>query len=281
MNLSLPVSNKIAVLIVSCDKSSDVWELFFNLFRRFWGDCPFKVYFLSNRNSPHIHGVTDLLVGEDISWSDNLLIGLEQISEEYIFMLLEDLFLCDFVNNTEVIQVFEWASSYGANCVKMNCYGERFHLSRLLCTNEFNDFAKIIPPYVFKAQYRVSTVATLWKKEFLKILLKPGESAWQFEKNGQKRSSRYGNLFLTKKNYFPIANGVMRGKWRPRVVKRLNEIGVFPDLKTRNLMSLRESLYWDLKDILHTSIMLIEAQIFEIFSGRSFINIINTGTKGK
>ncbi len=37
-----------AVLVVSCDNYSDVWSPFFELYSRFWPDCPFNTYLISN-----------------------------------------------------------------------------------------------------------------------------------------------------------------------------------------------------------------------------------------
>lgn len=44
-------SAMIAVLIVSCDKYSDLWDPFLRAFDRYWPDCPFTVSLLSS----HIH----------------------------------------------------------------------------------------------------------------------------------------------------------------------------------------------------------------------------------
>ena len=41
------IKNKFAILIVSCDKYSDLWDPFFKLFFKFWPDCPFNIYLLS------------------------------------------------------------------------------------------------------------------------------------------------------------------------------------------------------------------------------------------
>lgn len=68
----LDIKNKFAILIVSCDKYSDLWNPFFKSFFRFWPDCPFDIYLLSNYKSIDMPQVNSLLIDEDISWSDNL-----------------------------------------------------------------------------------------------------------------------------------------------------------------------------------------------------------------
>ena len=39
--------DKMIMLLLSCDKYSDVWDDFFNLKERFWPDCKFKWYLVT------------------------------------------------------------------------------------------------------------------------------------------------------------------------------------------------------------------------------------------
>lgn len=46
-----------------------------------------------------------------------------------------------------------------------------------------------------EAPYRVSTQGAVWRKDILAALLKKGESAWEFELNGTKRSRNLKSNF--------------------------------------------------------------------------------------
>ena len=39
-----------AILILSCDKFSDLWKPFFDLFWKYWPDCPYNVYLKVMKN---------------------------------------------------------------------------------------------------------------------------------------------------------------------------------------------------------------------------------------
>lgn len=116
------MKEKFALLVVSCDNYSDLWQPFFHLFWRFWPDCPFSVHLLTNNLNPKIQQVKNLLVGDDISWSENLLNALKQLKEEYIFLFLDDLFLYDYVKTDEVLRLFYWIAESNANYVRMFPY---------------------------------------------------------------------------------------------------------------------------------------------------------------
>ena len=88
----IDIQNKFAILVVSCDKYSDLWNPFFKSFFRFWPYCPFDIYFLSNYKYANISKIRNLLIGEEIPWSDNLYESLNYLRKDYIFFFLDDLF---------------------------------------------------------------------------------------------------------------------------------------------------------------------------------------------
>jgi hypothetical protein len=230
------IIDKIDILVVSCDKYSDLWLPFFKLFWKFWPDCPFDVYLLSNKISVNIPRVQSLLVGQDISWSDNLHKALSQLKKDYIFLFLDDLFLYDTVKTSEVLKIFDWAIKSNINYLRMNP------------SPKPDKPCNELVGYVSKGTiYRTSTVLSLWRKNVLLDLLIPGESAWDFEINGSIRSDKYDRFYSTWKSYFPVINGVIRGKWRRSMVKKLKYLGIEVNLNKREVMNISETMILYLK----------------------------------
>lgn len=231
MNDTCDIKDRFAILVVSCDNYSDLWEPFFKLFWRFWPDCPFKVYLLSNNKKADIPGVDNLFVGDDVSWSDNLKIALKQIHEEYLLMFIDDLFLFDYVKSNKVNKVLEWMSKSCANYVRMNPTQKP--------DKPFNEVVGIVSKGTI---YRASTVMSVWKKSILQELLKSGENAWEFEVYGTIRSDRYDGFYSTWEDFFPVVNGVIKGKWQRSAVRKLKSLGINIDLAKRDIMTFSETL---------------------------------------
>ena len=80
------MSNKhnLDILVISCDAYSDVWDIFFKSFHKQWVDCPIKLYLLTNNKSYNSHHANTIKVGEDISWSDNLLRAIKHLNNDYV-----------------------------------------------------------------------------------------------------------------------------------------------------------------------------------------------------
>lgn len=231
LNLSSQPSLNLAVLVVSCDSYCDMWQPFFMLFKRFWPDCPYKVYLLSNHHSINEEGIIPVLVGEDHSWSDNLIKALDAIEEEYILMLIDDLFFTNYVQQESIQEVFAWIIRMKPNYV-------RFY-PKPKPDKTYNNQVGIVSPGTL---YRTATVISVWKKIVLLDLLKPGENAWDFEVYGAIRSDKYEGFYSTWKVLIPVVNGVIKRKWQRSAIKRLESLGVPLQLNKRKIMTLYETI---------------------------------------
>ena len=234
----------LAVLVVSCDKYSDMWGPFFQLFWRFWPDCTFKVYLLCNNLRIYLPKVNMLLIGDDISWSDNLKKALQLIREEYVLLFIDDLFLLSPVQAERLEKVFSWIIVNRPNCVRMNCYADNYPVPNKP-DKPYNDFLGIVSKGM---DYRVSTVLTVWKREYLMNLLGEGENAWEFEICGTERANFSDGYYSTYENHFHVVNCVIRGKWRPSAICKLNDIGIKINKEGRLCMTTIETLKLFIKE---------------------------------
>lgn len=229
-SMSNPQLN-LAVVIISCDNYSDLWPPFVAQFRKFWPACPYPVYLTSNKKVASFENVTSLTVGEDLSWSGNLKLALQAIPEEYVLMFIEDLILLAPVKEAELSSVLAWAAESRPNHVRLN------HTEPP--THRFNKFVGLVSP---GAPYRTSTVLSLWNKATLDKLLVNGESAWEFEIVGSRRSDEFSDFYSVYQNCFPVLNGVIKGKWTRQAAEMLTEQGVCIDLEARAVMTWPEAI---------------------------------------
>src|SRR5207244_4479206 len=70
------LSNRVAILIPSCDKYSDLWQSVIQTLRLRWQACPFELFLISNYLNCNSRGVKTVKVGRDGGWSANLLNAL-------------------------------------------------------------------------------------------------------------------------------------------------------------------------------------------------------------
>ncbi|MCK9555691.1 hypothetical protein M0R36_07740 [bacterium] len=225
------IERTFAVLVVSCDKYADLWKPFFQLFWQFWPDCPTNVYLLTNEICTSFPRVKNLLIGKDISWSDNLRKAILELDEKYIFLFIDDLFLYDFVNASKVLEIFKWILKSNPNYIRMNPTQKP--------DSPYNELVGSVSKGTI---YRTSTVLSVWKKNVLLDLLKQGESAWDFEVYGSVRSDVYEGFYSTWSHYFPVINCVVKAKWQRSAIRKFKRLGINIDLTKREKMNCPETI---------------------------------------
>ena len=82
-----------AMFMLSCDKYSDLWDDFFNLKERFWPDCPYNWYLVTESKCYKRDGVTLIKCGKELDWAGRLRFALNSVDATYIGIFLDDSFL--------------------------------------------------------------------------------------------------------------------------------------------------------------------------------------------
>jgi hypothetical protein len=224
-----------ALLIVSCDSYRDLWEPFFTLLFRYWPDCPFPVFLGSNHAVYPDRRVAPLAVGDDRDWSSNLIRMLELLPTGGVLLLQEDFLIDRPVQTERVSQLIGYAAARRAACL------------RLMPIPGPDDPCADQPELGSirqGAEYRVSLQSAWWRKESLAGILRAGESPWQFERLGSRRSDELSAPFLCLRtgvdyplDYYTTA--VFRGYWEKGAVDLCRRERIPVDLRRRPIMPLR------------------------------------------
>jgi len=219
--------DRIAVFVASCDAYSDLWPPFFNLFDKYWPDCRFRKYLLCNEKVPRLKDVIPLNIGTDVDWTSNVKKGLGGVEEEFVIFFVEDLFLTAKVDTGSLVQAVQVFQALGGNSLKLvpTVQADR------RCNEFFGESSAGSP-------YRVSTVATVWRKSALLDILLEGENAWQFEVFGTQRAVGYSGFYCAHRAHFRLYNAVIKGRFRRHALARVQR------LVGERIESARETLSW-------------------------------------
>jgi hypothetical protein len=222
---------KLAILISTFDKASDLWRPLQETYERFWPDNPYRVYLATNELDPNLPQITALRIGAETCWSDNVLRCLARIDEPYVLLTFEDLFLVGRVDTKRIERLLALALDRGMSYLGL-------HPSPRPTEPFDGDVGRLSE----RSLYRASTVWSLWKKEVLLDLLRPTESAWQFERNATLRSAADPAFYRVYVGPIPHVNGVVKGLWVPSVLDALLSMGCSIDERARRRMNSVESL---------------------------------------
>ncbi len=240
--------NELSIIVKSCDKFSDVWRPFFILFDKFWPDCPWPIYLITETQKFVHPKVITINTSGGSEWSAMLIYALGQIETTNVLFLLEDYFLNKTVSTDEIKRLLEAIKNDGALCLRL--YPTH---SMELKTSDSEDFGVIDN----QEEYLVSTQASIWKKEELLSLLVSTENVWDFERNASIRARnnqvRFCSVWLNttlekidKGNYpfrYLFLTSITRGKWTMKTVNFCKKHNVYLDLKARKANNKLDEFY--------------------------------------
>lgn len=225
--------SKLGVLVLSCDRYSSLWNLFFTRWERFWPECPYPVYLLSNQIECERSGVITLMTGEDLDWSSNLLSALDQIPQDNLLLMMDDAPLNATVDGLAFERLYKRFQNEGLNYL---------NLKSSPAPNGIGDaeMGELLPGSL----YRTALIPCIWKKGVLRNLAIQGETAWHFEILGSERSDQIPNFRSMRYPFFDFLHCIIRGKLDRRAAKILMNNGElqlldFPIMTLREQASLR------------------------------------------
>jgi hypothetical protein len=214
-------ASSVAVVVSSCDAFFDTWRPFVFFFRKHWADCPFPIFLIVNELPVRSQLVRPIAVGPDRGWAANMEIALKSIPQSYILYFQEDYFLNGPVRDEQLAGDFAYAVEQNAASF---CFYARSQTEPGF--QPLNDRFGIVPR---DSDGRTRLQATLWKKEVLQAIIRPGETAWNMEARASERTRDLLCLSYLQRRDAPIPylmSAIVRGLWTPPALALCREAGL-------------------------------------------------------
>jgi hypothetical protein len=196
-----------ALVISSCDKYQDLWGPSLALHRRFWPDCPYPTFLMSETVPVEDARVRPLLGGAGLTWSGMALNALRMLPHRDILFMIEDFFLTRPVSTATVESRRRSLHALG---------GVYLRLVPAPRPNRRVPGHAGIGEHERGSPFRASLQAAFWDRRTFVDLLRPDESIWDFERNASVRSAAIAAPFYaTWRATLRYVNAVERGLWTP------------------------------------------------------------------
>lgn len=235
---------ELAILVLSCDKYSDLWNDFFNLKEKYWPDCPYPCYLATDTVEYERDGVQMIHFGNIRTWSICARKALEQISEPYVALFLEDAFIYKIIDNSIIEDDFRIFKEHKMDFLTL----ERNRMERKFTSDDQ------VSPHIWRIdrhkKYGIDTSAAIWEKGFLiRALEKEDCNAWQFEVNycreAELEEGLKGNIFFDDRQPFNISpiEVVQLGRLSTDSIKFFHKQG-YDIQSNRERMGRKQMLYF-------------------------------------
>ena len=101
--------NNVALIISTYDDSEDLWMPLEQTYLEYWKDIRFPIFLTTNQKVFNSQLFNSLTIGNELSWSDNLIKSLDKITQEYVLLTFDDLFLTARVDNLFIEKLMQQA----------------------------------------------------------------------------------------------------------------------------------------------------------------------------
>lgn len=199
--------DNLTMLILSCDKFSDLWEGHIWLLEKNWPDRDFETIIVTDAPTDRtFRGVKIIAAGSNVEWSDRLAFALNEISTEYVFITLDDYFLIKRVPNEGVCELVNMMENEHIDYVRL------FKRPKRASREQVGNHRKVF--WVdLNCKYSVNLYSGIWKKSFIESTVTESKSAWNYEVSLTQKAQYYGaKCAVSYRDEFVILDVVRKGK---------------------------------------------------------------------
>lgn len=226
-------SEQLSIIIYSCWKNREMWEIFSVLFRKYWKDCPYQIILVTDK----IHHTDEKyvftkIIEKDDTWALMIKEAIKQAETPYVMLWMDDYLLCDYINNSDIEKQLERAINLHAGNMRL--------VESPKCNGKYNNNDRI-GYYKIGEAYSLSTQVGIWDANFLSKIIKDEWSAWEFERIASLQKDCPEQPILVSLDYtFPYEEGVRKGKWMVAGAKLCQRNGIKIDTSVRPIMTNKE-----------------------------------------
>lgn len=205
----MQLKNNLTMIIHSCDKFSDLWDMHVALLEKNWGERDIPTYVLTDKETSKTYeNVSVISAGEGKELSERMAFALPKIDTEYVFVTLDDYLLIKPVSNEIIGELLGIMEKEKLDYLRLFIRPKKATGSRL------KPYKKIHNVNLENSDYAVNLYVGILRKSFLEKTIKEKKNAWQYEVSLTKIAREVNaKCAMSKNKDFVILDTVRKGKF--------------------------------------------------------------------
>lgn len=192
----------IAILVNVNSNYADIAEIFVELFDKNWSDCPYPVFFLTDKKFNNTSKFKVLVCSDELSLPGKVYLANHLLGFEYYICLLGDAFITEKVNSNLIDEFVTQIKTNGIDYCKIMVSRPKLNHSMIELIDKMDTYAVSFLAYIANRKFI--------EKEFIENI-----SDFDFENKYLNPNMRYElrNIARLNHNIFNLTHGVIKGKW--------------------------------------------------------------------
>ena len=167
------LSNRLELLISSCDKYSDLWDLQVYHLNKNWPDRNMRPVIVTDCSSKkEYEDVQVFPAGDELEMPQRLKAILNSVSTEYVFISLDDYFLTQKVDNQRIENLLDAMDEYELDYIRLFPIPKERKVVNKEQKLYWIDLNR---------NYGVNLYPGIWRKSFLEQTVRNSLDAWKYE----------------------------------------------------------------------------------------------------
>ncbi len=213
------LSDRLELLISSCDKYSDLWDLQIYHLNKNWANRNMRSVIVTDTTSKKAYeNIQIFAAGNELEMPQRIKKVLETVSTEYVFITLDDYFLIEEVDNQKIENLLNAMDQYKLDYIRLFPIPEE---------RKVLDKGKKLYWINLDRNYAVNLYPGIWRKSFLEATVNSPLDAWKYEVS--LTSVAKANNFrcaMSKENIFMFVDVIRKGKLLNKANKYLASNGM-------------------------------------------------------
>ena len=216
------LENQMTMLVISCDKYSDLWDGHVHLLEKYWPDRGIRTMIVTDQAADKKYDrISVFAAGAEGEWSDRLKAALEQVTTEYVFITLDDYFLTAPVSNETMTTLISIMKKDGYDYIRLFIRPQCPESAKVAHYSNFYEIDTTV-------RYSVNLFPSIWKKEFLLKTVAKSRNIWQYEVSlSQCATDENVKCAASLNDEFQIIDVVRQGKIQRKATKLLSQEAVY------------------------------------------------------
>ena len=177
--------NKCTIVVSSCDAYKPALTPFFTLFKKYYYNCIFDIIVVLENEKFEFDGLNIKTYNisknnniNNLSWSKRQRDALKSISTEYVFWLIEDQFLIDYVDQN---RLFNWIDIMDNDNSIASIASYHYSPKNVLFKNVDDKLYEELEKRRLISEFKLCVGGNLWRRNRLIYYLGDNESPWEWE----------------------------------------------------------------------------------------------------
>jgi len=240
---------KMTMLVLSCDAYSDLWDDFFNLKEKFWPDCPYQWYVVTESKDYERESVGVIKCGKELNWAGRFRKAVQTVQNSLVAVFLEDYYINAPIDNDRIKGLVNFMLAKKVDFLDLgNVFKHKINQPN---KQYYADHLIVIDKHL---RYGLDTAAAIWNKDYLLEKLGEGDySAWKFEADccaeAASEEGYKGLILVDDRISFNVSEipVVVQGKFYPPVIEDFRKRGYEIDTSKRSVMTRKQKFNYDFK----------------------------------